>query len=299
MAGHVYGGPHTDRDKLRRLQAYLRAYSTALKQSGFVLAYIDAFAGSGDRDVVQAAFPLLGDGETVERVVTVPGSARIAIDTDPPLHRLILIEKDRRRFAELLQIKAQHPNRCIECRQGDANDIVQEICSTLPWRGPAAPGKGMRAVMFLDPYGMQVGWETLRAIARTEAVDLWYFFPLMGVYRQAARDLAAVDPDKRRALTFLLGTEEWMTAWYPPAASHQASLFDPDESATQFRTANVDALEQFALERLRTIFRGGVLPPVRIYLAGGAPLASLFFAVSNPHPRASQLAKRIADHILG
>ena len=30
-----------------------------------------------------------------------------------------------------------------------------------------------RAVLFLDPYGMQVEWTTIEAIARTGAIDLW------------------------------------------------------------------------------------------------------------------------------
>ncbi|WP_375494674.1 hypothetical protein [uncultured Nostoc sp.] len=35
-----------------------------------------------------------------------------------------------------------------------------------------------RAVLFLDPFGMQIPWSTIEAIAHTEAIDLWYLFPL-------------------------------------------------------------------------------------------------------------------------
>ena len=34
-----------------------------------------------------------------------------------------------------------------------------------------------RAVLFLDPYGMQVEWATIEAVAKTKAIDLWLLFP--------------------------------------------------------------------------------------------------------------------------
>ena len=39
--------------------------------------------------------------------------------------------------------------------------------------------------MFLDPYGMEVEWKTLQAVAATRAIDVWFLFPLAGLYRQA------------------------------------------------------------------------------------------------------------------
>ncbi|MEW6074198.1 MAG: hypothetical protein AB1726_16580 [Planctomycetota bacterium] len=41
-----------------------------------------------------------------------------------------------------------------------------------------------RKVLFLDPYGMQVEWVTIEAVAQTKAIDLWVLFPLgVGVNR--------------------------------------------------------------------------------------------------------------------
>jgi three-Cys-motif partner protein len=69
--------------------------------------------------------------------------------------------------------------------------------------------------MFLDPYGMQVEWSLIEAIARTEAVDLWVLFPL-GV--AVNRLLTRVEPPSGKwaqALTRMLGTEDWRDAFYP------------------------------------------------------------------------------------
>lgn len=35
-----------------------------------------------------------------------------------------------------------------------------------------------RAVVFLDPFGMQVEWRTIERIGQTKAIDLWILFPL-------------------------------------------------------------------------------------------------------------------------
>jgi hypothetical protein len=71
-----------------------------------------------------------------------------------------------------------------------------------------------------------------------------------------------------------------------------------EDPAEVVRTADVNAIEAYVKERLATVFKGKVLDPVRLYHSGGAPLASLFFAVSNPNRAAVTLASKIAFHIL-
>jgi three-Cys-motif partner protein len=53
----------------------------------------------------------------------------------------------------------------------DANTYLKEWCERTDWRA-------YRTVMFLDPYGMQVDWSLIEAIANTRAVDLWILFRL-------------------------------------------------------------------------------------------------------------------------
>src|SRR5690606_687521 len=154
---------------------------------------------------------------------------------------------------------------------------------------------GMRGIVFLDPYGMEVKWETVEAIAATEAIDCWYFFPLSGLYRNAPHDPTKLDQKKEAALDSVLGTTDWQSRWY----SHQIgpqSLFETESQAVV--RADVDAIEAYVGERLRSVFKGAVLPPMRLRHNGGAPMASLFFAVSNPGHKVVALARRIAGHIL-
>jgi three-Cys-motif partner protein len=266
-AGHRFGGRHTD-DKLARLRAYLQAFTSALKHQGFVLIYIDAFAGSGDRTDVIPVLPLL-DGDNVEpQHVDVPGSARLAIEVAPPFDRLVLIEKNPGRYAALDQLRAEFPGRQLECHRGDANDVVKGLCRTARWRGSNV-SRGMRGVILLDPYGMEVDWATVEEIARTESLDLWYWFSLMGLYRQAANDAIDIDPKKRARLNRVLGTDDWERAWYDTPHGPTDLLDDPQ---TAIRTADVNAIERYVKGRLDSIFKGAVLDPLRINTPSqGAP----------------------------
>jgi three-Cys-motif partner protein len=257
--------------------------------------YVDAFAGSGDRTHVLPALPLLGGEHAQAQTVTVPGSARLALEIDPPFDRVVLIENDDERFAALENLKLEYPDRSIETHPHDANTTVKALCASIPWRSSKNTSRGARAVIFLDPYGMEVDWETVETIARTEACDVWYFFPLMGLYRQAAREIVDIDDVKRDRLNRILGTPDWEKAWYSFDRA-PTDLFD--DPSTAVRTADVSAIERYVRDRLRSIFKGTVLDPLRIYNERGAPIASLFFAVANPSRQAVKVASDIARYIL-
>lgn len=294
IEAHVFGGPDTSK-KLRCLQEYLKAFSIALREQQFACIYIDAFAGSGTRTEIRPGLPLFGAELAEPEEITTPGSARIAIETDPQLNTVVLIEQDSSRFAQLEALAREYPDRQIIVRNGDANELVQRLCRRTRWRGPETVGLGIRGVIFLDPYGMEVSWETVKAIAATEALDCWYFFPLSGLYRNAPHNPAKLDQGKQASLDRVLGATNWRERWY----SHESTPKDIFETQGQaVRRADIDAIEAYVKERLSTVFKGTVLDPVRLHHRNGAPLASLFFAVSNTSPPAVALATKIASHIL-
>jgi three-Cys-motif partner protein len=88
------------------------------------------------------------------------------------------MESNPRHCAALRALKDKNQDRNVEVVEGDANEAIKSEINWSGWRNT-------RAVMFLDPYGMEVEWETLQAIAKTEAIDVWYLFSLSGLYRQA------------------------------------------------------------------------------------------------------------------
>lgn len=278
--GHAFGGIWT-LIKLEALEKYLVAFNTALSRQNFTRIYIDAFAGTGRCDITV-------DGEKT----SVDGSARRALSTNPPFDKYCFIELRAKKLAALKALEAEYPGKSIEVIRDDANVALKTLCEKYTWRDE-------RAVLFLDPFGMHVEWTTLQAIAKTGAIDVWYLFPYSGLYRQAAKNADAMDSDKEESITRLLGTDEWRQVFYAP--KRQASLFGGDGGDE--READHRQMLDFVSKRLKLLFPA-VSDPKILYQAGdsknpsGAPLFALYFAASNPSPKAYGLATKIARDVL-
>ncbi len=163
---HEFGAQHTEL-KLSIVESYLKAFTTALKQHFPQLWYIDAFAGTGSRTVrVEAREGGLFDAPTSERVEQRRGSAQIAIDVDPKFDRLVFMDTKPTYCAALRDLADRHQDRDIVVVEGDANRAIQ---SEMAWDG----WKRTRAVMFLDPYGMDVEWATLENSPQFQPCAIW------------------------------------------------------------------------------------------------------------------------------
>lgn len=276
---HAFGGAWT-LVKLVALEKYLSAFTTALSRQRFKLIYIDGFAGTGRCDVKM-------DGEKT----SIDGSARIALRSDPPFHQHCFIELSAKKLSALKALAAEYPSQSIEIIRDDANTALKSLCTKYDW-------KNTRAVLFLDPFGLHVEWATLEAIARTGAIDVWYLFPYSGLYRQAARNALALDADKEAAITRCLGTDDWRQQFYAP--SRQADLWG-NEGET--READHHDILKFVSKRLKEVFPAVTEPKIFYQLGdpknpSGAPLFALYFAASNPNPKAYGLAMKIAKGVL-
>ena len=295
---HKFGGPWTE-VKLDAISEYLSFYNAALQHKPwphkpFKRWYVDAFAGSGERVESRTVGGLFDGGPERTEIVTRKGSARRALAVTPPFHHLIFIENDPGRFNSLCGIKSESPTRDIICVQGDANAELLRIFTSTPWSHQTGGRGGHRAVVFLDPYGMEVQWATLKALADTGAVDVWYLFPLHAAVRQLARDYSAVDESKRRSLNEVFGTEDWQSELYSFDAG--MDLFkQPIDRKT--RTATPRQIEAYAMARLETVFVY-VSDPLPLLLERGAQLFSLFCATGNHSRAAHDLIRKGVKHVL-
>lgn len=292
MTDHRFGGNWTE-IKLSRLQKYLKAYRQIFTRNEraryFKTWYVDAFAGTGSRANPATApghEPLFQDvyEETTEYR---DGSARIALNLPEPFDHYLFIEKSRQRVNDLkAMIARDHPDLLPRCefRQGEANRELKAWCQERNWERE-------RAVVFLDPYGMQVEWTTVEALAATKAVDLWYLFPLgVGVSRLLTRD-GNIDEGWQKRLDLLFGTADWRQEFYRVQVTQ--NLFGDDEMVQ--RDAPATKIDAFIHDRLEQSFakvaKGLVLRNSR-----ASPLYLLCFAAANE--RGAPTALRIAQDIL-
>lgn len=267
-----------------------------MKDRKFVYAYIDAFAGTGYRTLrdedsqVPLPFSELTEQES-QRFID--GSARIALKVEPRFSKYIFIEQDPARYEELKNLKSDfsHLGEDLIFKNQDANEYVEQTFGGNPsWMRKHR----RRAVMFLDPFGMQVKWETLKIIARTKAIDLWLLFPLgVAVNRMLKKD-AQIPIKWQERLTALFGTEEWRDAFYEPKT--ERTLFGEREFLGKVENP-FPHISEFFVERLKTIFAGVAENPLTLHNSRGNPIYLLCFATGNPD--AAKTAIKIAQDILG
>jgi len=298
---HVFGGGWTT-EKLAILAKYLKAYTTALKKQPFRKLYIDAFAGTGRREdssiakaqkraVVSGQLALADDNQP-DLTPFLDGSASMALKTEPAFDEYVFVEKSPRRCKDLEQLRRDFPQKAdrITILQDDANLAIEKLC--------AREWQSRRAVLFLDPYGVQVKWTTIEAIARTQAIDLWVLFPLGGVNRMLTKD-GDIPPEWRTKLNDLLGTTDWYDALYrPDGKPAPPSLFDSEaeERSDRLIKQRVQVLADYFLARLQKVFPHVAAVPAILYNSKHSPLFMFCFAAG--HPAGGKIALRIANHVL-
>src|SRR5260221_7177240 len=268
-----FGGEWTT-EKLEIIRKYLQAYTNALKKQPFETVYIDAFAGTGYRTSEEKqgqANLLFSDLAAVEPQTFLKGSAKIALEVEPRFKKYIFIEKDPKRFLELEKLREEFPDKKndIELFQEDANTFLLNFCSKSNWLKK-------RAVLFLDPFGMQVEWRVIEAIANTKAIDLWYLFPLCGVGRLLTKD-GKMEPIWEKKLDTTLGNADWRKVFY--SQEQTIDMFNTTPGLQ--RTTDYSGIEQYFIERLSSVFTGVAPNPLKLLNSKNIPLFLLCFACGN------------------
>lgn len=300
---HKFGGSWSE-SKLDCVENYALSYLKVMqKQTWYKLDYVDAFAGRGKQALkkgLEDVGDVLGDesffGNESDRADTeefLIGSAIRALHAS---------HKSVRSFDQFIFIDADKPS-CNELESyvitefprtkdkvkvicGDANTALDDYIYKTDWIHT-------RAVVFLDPYGLEVKWDLIERLAETKACDVWYLFPLGGVIRMMTNN-GQIPISWRDKLDQVFGTTIWFEEFYQP--NRQQSWFDEDQDK-RYKDASTSHVVDFIRKRLSTTFKA--VSNVGILRNGkGAPLFALLLGVSNPSEPAQKAALSIANHLV-
>lgn len=275
--------------KLLAVQSYLERFLTALSKQNFETIYVDAFAGSGTNEIVSN--PIKGNlfRDEIDVADVKQGSALRALNLPKKFSRYIFIEKSKSKIDELRShVEKSGTAAKVEFLQGDTNHEMMKVCADI-----SKPN--VRAVVFLDPFGNQVGWSLLEDLAKTRHVDLWYLFPsMLGVYRQIGNANAKMTPEQIASLDRIFGPNDWRSAFIQKQVVEE--LFGPSEN--EVKVADVEEITRFMIKCLGTIFQGGVCEKWLPLGRDGAHWYSLLFAMANPSDSAQSVGHNIAKHIM-
>ena len=227
-----------------------------------------------------------GDGYLVDDDTSLylDGSGRMALGLQSPFDHYLFIEESRKR-AETLRESARtdFPRLAdrVQIEIADANQALCKWCSERNWSKE-------RAVVFLDPYGMQVEWDTIATLAASKGIDLWYLFPI--ATRVLTRD-GDMDAKWAKRLDALFGTPDWRTRFY--STRKEQTLFGPVDNVE--RDATEQNIQHFIEERLETCFVAVARSRI-LRNSKSSPLFALCFAASNE--KGATPALKIAQYIL-
>jgi three-Cys-motif partner protein len=293
MAEPQFGGRWTE-EKLSRLRKYLTAYMTIFSTNPHAkllkTIYIDAFAGTGFRRdfseslEVDLLFDVSSDSDAE---ALRKGSAQVALETSPPFAEYIFVEQNEEHARELSRLRRRFRDIAprIKIISEDANVYLLKWCGETDW-------KKTRAVVFLDPFGMQVEWATIEAMGNTKSVDLWVLFPLgVGVNRLLIKQRPPEGPWADR-LTRIFGTDTWRNAFYHE--STQSNLFN--ETPDLIKDADFATISKYWVTRLRSVFAEVARNPLALRNSRNVPIYLLSFAAANP--KGGKTGVKIAQDIL-
>jgi three-Cys-motif partner protein len=227
-------------DKLNLLTKYLKAYSVIMNEQkkSWLKSYyyIDAFAGSVN--------PRAKDDERY-----IEGSPLRALQTEPKFDGYWFVDLSSRRIDRVEKLREEFPDCSINIRQGNCNEIlINDIIPQLPYSSKK------RAFVFLDPYGLQVDWETVKEIANTRTCDIFVNFSVMGVTRLLPRDQSP-SPEVVEQLSKVMGSTDWITQIYRESPITQLNLFgNQEESSVSRETIPAEWLASLYTTQLKSLF---------------------------------------------
>ena len=244
--------------KLEIIKEYASAYTKILSKKtwcrGYV--YIDAFAGAG-----------MHISRTTGGVIQ--GSPLNALEVTPSFTEYHFIDLDEERANIFEEIAKENPR--VQAYQGDCNEIlVNKIFPKLDF------ATYKRALCILDPYKINIEWETIKKAADLKTIDMFLNFSIMDANRNILfEDLSIAKPEDIARMNSFWGNEQWKELLY----RKQKNLFGEDQQI------KIDDFKKLALEfkeRLKKVAGFKYIPePILMRNTRNGPLYYLYFASQN------------------
>lgn len=244
--------------KLEYFRKYLIAYLHATKRLPQKY-YVDAFAGTGKCILCNEKCKSRGgkkcDNCTNGKKRIVNGSALISLRIEDNFDAYVFIELDQNNLKNLdsflKQEFSEEKVKKVKLICGDSNLKLQEIAQKIP----AYTG----CLIFLDPEGSELYWDTVAALSKIKRVDLLILYPYdMGLVR--------LTKTYKEKLDKFYGTTEWL------------KIYQTGMKASERK----EKLLTLYKERLREIgFKYSEPKQIRQELRRGHPLYHLIFVSHN------------------
>ena len=284
-----WGGPWTEK-KLDAFTKYVWSYLTIMKKFPYwKTIYFDGFAGSGTRSAKEN--PILKSLQIIpeeEKIYKGAAERVLTMKDGLSFDYYYFIETRKTSIQKLkchLETIPEAQNKNLIFKDGDANKYLLELSLALKKRNPS-----YSALIFLDPFGMQIEWESITALKGTRS-DVWILLPT-GVIVNRLLDRKGNLPYITKLESFFgLDAEAIRGHFYK--TNQTLTLFGESEAVTKVINP-IEKIAELYIERLKTVWKHVTPKPLRLNNTKGAPIFHFVFAANNPN--AVKIAKQIINN---
>ena len=281
-SGDDWGGPWTEK-KLKAFSKYVAAYLTIMKKNPFwETIYFDGFAGSGtkEKDVKTELYKQLKITEAEEKTYKGAAERVLTLKDDLSFNYYYFIDKKEESLTKLKDKLKHIQGKKIEFRSGDANKWIKELAKALKTKEYAA-------LIFLDPFGMQIDWCSIEELKETRS-DVWILVPtgvIVNRLLDRAGELKYID---KLESFFGLTEKEIKAIFYRQEVKY--TLFGEEETISKI-SKPIEKIAEIYAERMKTIWKYVTEEPLVLKNRNGVPIFHFVFASNNVN--AVKIAKQI------
>ncbi|WP_202552244.1 three-Cys-motif partner protein TcmP [Ginsengibacter hankyongi] len=285
-----WGGPWTEK-KLDAFAKYVKAYLTIMRRfPQWKTIYFDGFAGSGSKEKAKQITDLyeqLKITEEEERVYKGAAERVLTLENDLAFDYYYFIDKKEESLEKLknkLGKKVDLSKRNIAFRSGDANKWIIELAAALK-------SDKYAALVFLDPFGMQIDWSSIKALKDTRS-DVWILVPTGIIVNRLLDKAGELKYTEKLQSFFGLSEEEIKGVFYKQEL--KTTLFGEEESISKI-SKPIEMIAKIYVERMKGVWKYVTEEPLRLDNRNGVPLFHFVFAsnVQTGIKIANQIIKKI------
>jgi three-Cys-motif partner protein len=284
--GGDWGGPWTEK-KLQAFSKYVSAYLTIMKKFPYwETIYFDGFAGSGskEKEVTTELYQQLKITEEEEKIYKGAAERVLTLKDDLAFNYYYFIDKKEESLTKLKGKLKDIKGKKIEFRTGDANKWIKELAKALKTKGYAA-------LVFLDPFGMQIDWSSIEELKGTRS-DVWILVPTGVIVNRLLDKAAELKYIDKLESFFGLTEKEIKAIFYKQEVKN--TLFGKEETISKIAKP-IEKIAKIYASRMKTIWKYVTEEPLVLKNRNGVPIFHFVFASNNQN--ALKIAKQIIQNI--
>jgi three-Cys-motif partner protein len=278
-----WGGSWTEK-KLDAFESYVKAYLNIMNKNPYwKTIYFDGFAGSGEIEKeINPLYLKLELPEEEESVYKGAAERITSLNANYKFDYYYFIEKKQEAISSL---ESKIKNNVLlkkskyKCIAGNCNEELKNLAEALhKTKSEYSNSKKYAALILLDPFGMQIDWESISNLKDTKS-DVWILLPTAIIVNRLLDHKGELKYTNKLQSFFGLTEQEIREYFYIKTGQH--NLFESEFEDLKKVYNPIEKIADLYIKQLKTIWAFVSEKPLRLESSNGRPLFHFVFASNN------------------